>query len=124
MNTTIPPNYRLKASDKTMPKFQAFRCRTCGRDIDTSLNPIPKRACAYCGCGHWRNVTTLTLQESFRIYSQTGVVFLNEDKPEHAKLKLWLQNHPRCVRWLEKKQAKGSLSKGPYSWIGKILKDV
>src|SRR3990167_7606421 len=108
---------RQKAIEKRLgTRFVAYRCGACGKDIDVNVNPCPKRFCAYCGCGRWRKMTALTLREAFLLYADTGVVFVNEDKPEHMEVGSWLRARPRAERWLDRKQRLGCLKKWPYSW--------
>jgi DNA-directed RNA polymerase subunit RPC12/RpoP len=64
-------------------KHKAYRCHRCGKSLDTSINPEPKRLCEFCGSGRWEEVRVLTLDESFTLYKDYGVVFLNDDDPIH-----------------------------------------
>jgi len=116
-----PPNIKLKDVDRVEKKFKAFRCHACRKDLDHSLNPEPKRSCQYCGCGEWEQVRSLTLHEAYFLYSETGVLFLNEDKPQHRYVQKFLDNSPRFVRWLDGLQQKQKMMKWPYRWL---LRDV
>jgi len=121
---SMPPKIRLTDADREVPKYVAYRCHSCRKDFDTSLNVTPKRTCRFCGGGLWTKVRVLTLKEAYDLYAQTGVVFLNHDKEEHLTMQKWLKEHSRIVNFLDKKQRAGVLGKFPYKVIRWMLKDI